>query len=79
MSKKRNELERKLSLLNEDAARMFIEIDDVVEAQTGESMLGKTKPFLIRILEETQDSTIPGAFSAVLNQRLSGKTRTAIE
>lgn len=76
---KRREKEKQLTLLNEDAARMFIEIDDAIEAQTGESMLGKTKPFLISVLEETQDSTIPGAFSAVLNQRLTGKTRTAIE
>lgn len=75
MSKRKEE---QLALINEDAARMFIEIDDTIEAETGESVLGKTKPFLISILEETQDSTIPGAFSAVLNQRLTGKTRSSI-
>ena len=75
--RKRKE-EKQLSLINEDAARLFIEIDDAIEAQTGESMLGKSKPFLISVLEETQDSTIPGAFSAVLNQRLTGKTRSTV-
>jgi len=75
---KERKKEKQLSLINEDAARLFIEIDDTIEAQTGESMLGKAKPFLISILEETQDSTIPGAFSAVLNQRLTGKTRSTV-
>lgn len=75
MSKREDE---QLALINEDAARMFIEIDDAIEAETGESVLGKSKVFLISVLEETQDSTIPGAFSAVLNQRLTGKTRSSI-
>lgn len=68
---------KRLNILNEDAARMFIELDDVVEAETGQSMLGQTKPFLIQVLKETEGSHIPGAFSSVLNARLTNKQRSA--
>lgn len=66
-----------MNIPNAEAARKFIAIDDAVEAQTGQSILGKTKDFLLEILAETEDSTIPGAFNAVLNQRLTGKLRSA--
>lgn len=68
---------KKLNILNEDAAKMFIEIDDVIEADTGQSMLGNAKPFLIQILKESEGSHIPNAFSALLNARLTNKQRSA--
>ena len=68
----------KLNLINEEAAVKFIEIDDIVETDTGQSVLGDTKVFLKQVLADTKDSTIPGAFSAVLNQRLTGKLSPAL-
>lgn len=67
----------KMNIPNAEAALAFIAIDDAMEAQTGQSVLGKTKTFLMEIIEDTKDSTIPGAFSAVLNQRLTGKLKSA--
>ena len=69
---------KKLNLVNEDSARLFIQIDDAIEAETGQSMLGKTKPFLMNILTDAEGSNIPGAFSALLNSRLTGKTKSAL-
>lgn len=66
-----------MNIINREAAVKFIEIDDVLEEQTGQSALGKTKAFLKEILVDTEDSTIPGAFDAVLNQRLTGKLHSA--
>lgn len=77
MNKNNNRDMKQLKLLNDDAARMFIELDDVIEAETGQSMLGTTKPFLMQILQETDGSAIPGAFNQVLNSRLTGKLRSA--
>lgn len=68
---------KKLRLMNREAAELFIDLDDVAERDTGQSMLGRTKPFLKQILAETKDSTIPGAFNAVLNQRLTNQLKSA--
>ena len=64
-----------MQLPNAEAARKFIEIDDIIEAETGESILGETKPFLLSVLADTEDSIVPNAFSSVLNQRLTGKLK----
>lgn len=64
-----------MKLPNAEAARKFIEIDDVIEAETGESILGPVKPFLLNVLKDSEDSIIPNAFSALLNQRLRGKLK----
>lgn len=64
-----------MQLPNAEAAMKFIEIDDVIEKETGQSILGPTKPFLLEVLNDTKDSHIPNAFSQVLNQRLTGKLK----
>ncbi len=64
-----------LSIPNREAALKMIEVDDAYEAQSGESLLGPTKPFLQEVLEDTKDSIIPNAFSALLNKRLTGQLR----
>lgn len=64
-----------MKLPNAEAARKFIEIDDAIEAQTGESILGETKPFLLEVLADSEDSIIPNAFSNLLNSRLKGKLK----
>ena len=64
-----------MKLPNEEAARKFIEIDDVIEKDTGESILGPVKPFLLEVLKDSEDSIIPNAFSNLLNSRLQGKLK----
>ena len=64
-----------MKLPNEEAARKFIEIDDVIEKETGESILGPIKPFLLEVLKDSEDSIIPNAFSNLLNSRLQGKLK----
>ena len=64
-----------MKLPNAEAARKFIEIDDVIEKETGESILGETKGFLLEVLHDSEDSIIPNAFSALLNSRLTGKLK----
>lgn len=66
-----------IHLPNDELARKLVEIDYAMEAETGQSILGKSRPFLESVLADTEDSTIPGAFGAVLNQRLTGKLRSA--
>lgn len=64
-----------MAIPNAEAAQKFIEIDDVIEAETGESVLGETKPFLQEVLRDSEDSIIPNAFSSLLNSRLKGKLK----
>lgn len=64
-----------MRLPNAEAARKFIEIDDAIERETGESILGETKAFLLEILHDSEDSIIPNAFSSLLNARLTGKLK----
>lgn len=64
-----------MKLPNADAAKKFIEIDDIIEAETGESILKEVKPFLLEVIKDTEDSLIPNAFSAVLNSRLTSKLK----
>lgn len=64
-----------MKLPNAEAARKLIEVDDALERETGESMLGETKEFLLEVLKDTEDSIVPNAFSSVLNKRLTGKLR----
>jgi len=64
-----------MQLPNAKAARKFIEIDDAIERETGESILGPVKPFLLTVLKDSEDSIIPNAFSSLLNQRLQGKLK----
>jgi len=64
-----------MKLPNAEAARKFIEVDDAIERETGESVLGTVKPFLLEVLRDSEDSIIPNAFSNLLNQRLQGKLK----
>jgi len=64
-----------MKLPNAEAARAFIEIDDAIEKETGESILGPVKPFLLEVLRDSEDSIIPNAFSSLLNSRLTGKLK----
>jgi hypothetical protein len=64
-----------LKLPNKEAAQKLIDIDDAHENLTGESILGETKPFLLEVIKDTEDSIIPNAFSSLLNARLTGKLR----
>ena len=66
---------QQMHLPNAEAARKFIEIDDAMEKETGESVLGPVKPFLLEVLADTEDSIIPNAFSNLLNARLQGKLK----
>jgi len=66
---------KQLRLSNAEAARKMIEIDDAYEKEHGESLLGETKPFLLEVLHDSEDSIIPNAFSNLLNSRLQGKLK----